>query len=58
VIGLTLKKAKAKLRKRHCRVGKIRRARSKRPGRVIAQTPRAGKVKPNGFRVKLVVGRR
>jgi beta-lactam-binding protein with PASTA domain len=58
VIGLTLAKAKAKIRKRHCRVGKIRRARSNRVGRVIGQSPRGGVTKPNGFKVKLVVGRR
>jgi beta-lactam-binding protein with PASTA domain len=58
VIGLTLSKAKAKIQKAHCVVGKIRRARSTRPGRVIGQSPRPGVRKPNGFKVKLVVGRR
>jgi beta-lactam-binding protein with PASTA domain len=58
VVGLTLAKAKAKLRKGHCRVGKVRRARSSKPGRVIGQSPRPGVKKPNGFKVKLVVGRR
>ena len=58
MIGLTLAKAKAKIRKAHCSVGKIRRARSSRVGRVIGQSPRAGVKKPNGFKVKLVVGRR
>jgi beta-lactam-binding protein with PASTA domain len=58
VIGLKLRKAKARIRARHCSVGRIRRARSRRAGRVIAQSPRAGKVKPRGYPVKLVVGRR
>jgi beta-lactam-binding protein with PASTA domain len=58
VIGLTLSRAKAKIRAKHCSVGRIRRAHSRRVGRVIGQTPKAGKVKPAGFRVNLVVGRR
>jgi beta-lactam-binding protein with PASTA domain len=55
---MKLRKAKARIRTRHCSVGRIRRARSRRPGRVLAQSPRAGKVKRRGFPVKLVVGRR
>jgi beta-lactam-binding protein with PASTA domain len=39
-------------------VGRIRRARSTRIGRVIGQSPRAGAVKRRGYPVKLVVGRR
>jgi beta-lactam-binding protein with PASTA domain len=58
VIALKLVKAKAKIKKAHCRVGKVRRARSAKPGRVIGQSPRPGVTKPNGFKVKLVVGRR
>ncbi|HMI99954.1 MAG TPA: PASTA domain-containing protein, partial [Gaiellaceae bacterium] len=58
VIGLTLRRAKAKIRAKHCSVGRIRRAHSRRVGRVISQTPRPGTVKPRGFKVKLVVGRR
>jgi beta-lactam-binding protein with PASTA domain len=58
VIGLRLAAAKARIRARHCSVGRIRRARSRRPGRVIAQNPKAGAVKRRGFPVKLVVGRR
>jgi beta-lactam-binding protein with PASTA domain len=58
VIGLKLARAKTKIRRAHCSVGRIRRARSRRPGRVIGQSPRAGKVKPRGYPVKLVVGRR
>jgi len=58
VIGLRLAPAKARIRARHCSVGRIRRARSRRPGRVISQSPRGGTVKRRGFPVKLVVGRR
>jgi beta-lactam-binding protein with PASTA domain len=59
VIGLTLKRAKSKIRSKHCSVGKVtRRASSRRVGRVIKQTPRPGTVKAAGFKVKLVVGRR
>jgi beta-lactam-binding protein with PASTA domain len=58
VIGQTLAKAKAKIKKAHCKVGTVKRARSKKVGRVIGQSPRPGVTKPNGFKVKLVVGRR
>jgi beta-lactam-binding protein with PASTA domain len=57
VIGLTLRTAKQRIRASRCSVGRVRRARSRRVGRVIAQSPRAGKVKRLGFPVKLVVGR-
>jgi len=58
VIGMKLARAKRRIRARHCSVGRVRRVHSRRVGRVIAQNPRAGKVKPRGFPVKLVVGRR
>jgi beta-lactam-binding protein with PASTA domain len=58
VVGLTLGKAKTKIRRAHCSVGRIRRAHSRRVGRVISQSPRPGTVKRRGFPVKLVVGRR
>jgi len=58
VIGLQLGRAKTKIRRAHCSVGAIRRARSRRVGRVIAQSPRPGAVKRRGFPVKLTVGRR
>jgi beta-lactam-binding protein with PASTA domain len=58
VIGLTLGRAKTKIRRANCSVGRIRRAHSRRVGRVIGQSPRPGVVKPRGFRVNLVVGRR
>jgi beta-lactam-binding protein with PASTA domain len=58
VIGLKLAKAKTKIRRANCSVGRIRRASSRRVGKVIGQSPRAGTVHARGFKVKLVVGRR
>jgi hypothetical protein len=55
---MRLGKAKARIRKARCSVGRIRRARSRRVGRVIGQSPRPGVLKRRGFPVKLVVGRR
>jgi beta-lactam-binding protein with PASTA domain len=60
VLHLKLAKAKAKIRKRHCAVGKITRKHSSlaNKGRVIKQSPKASaKKRPNGFRVKLTVGK-
>ena len=59
-IGLTLRRAKTRLRSRHCAAGTILRAHVRRSlrGRVVAQHPRAGSVKRQGFRVRLVIGRR
>ena len=59
LVGLTLARARTRLHARHCKVGRVtRRATSGRPGRVLAQRPRAGAVRRAGFRVRLVVGRR
>jgi beta-lactam-binding protein with PASTA domain len=58
VIGMTLRRAKARIRARRCAVGRIRRTRSSRVGRVLAQRPRPGTIKRAGFPVRLVVGRR
>ena len=58
VIGLRLGQAKSRIRRARCSVGRIRRARSRRVGRVIGQSPRPGVFKRRGFPVKLVVGRR
>jgi beta-lactam-binding protein with PASTA domain len=60
VIRQKLAKARAKIRKRHCRVGKITRRHSTFAvrGRMIRQAPKASaKRRPNGFRVRLTVGR-
>ncbi|HEY3050549.1 MAG TPA: PASTA domain-containing protein, partial [Gaiellaceae bacterium] len=58
-LGLRLGAAKRKIRQRHCSVGRVSRARSRRSlrGRVIAQSPRRGTARRQGFPVRLVVGR-
>jgi subtilisin family serine protease len=58
VIGLKLGRARTRIRRANCSVGRIRRVRSRRVGRVLRQSPRAGAVKRRGFKVTLVVGRR
>jgi Hypothetical glycosyl hydrolase family 15 len=58
VLGMTIGRAKGRIRARDCSVGHIRRARSRRVGRVIAQSPRPGAVRRRGLPVRLVVGRR
>lgn len=59
VVGLKLARARARIRAGRCSVGQIRRARSTKAkaGRVVAQSPRTGTVRRNGFPVKVVVGR-
>jgi Tol biopolymer transport system component len=58
VIGLKIAAARAKIGKRNCLVGRIKRVRAKgRAGRVLAQNPKAGSKRPRGFKVKLTVGR-
>jgi beta-lactam-binding protein with PASTA domain len=60
VIGLKLGVAKQRIRGRRCRVGTVRRVRSRRSlrGRVVGQSPRPGAVRRVGFPVNLRVGRR
>jgi Tol biopolymer transport system component len=58
VIGMRLAAARTRIRRANCRVGRVRRARSRRVGRVLAQRPRAGVRRPRGTRVNLVVGSR
>jgi plastocyanin len=58
VIGLKLATAKSRIRRSRGSLGRVRRARSKRVGRVIGQRPRAGTIKRRGYPVALVVGRR
>jgi hypothetical protein len=59
VKGKTLAAAKRKITAAHCRTGTVTRARSKtvRKGRVIRQSPKAGKKLPSGSKVKLTVSR-
>jgi hypothetical protein len=60
VIGKTLGRAATLILRGHCRVGSVTRRHSvrKKRGKVLAQSPRAGRSLQVGARVKLVVGRR
>jgi hypothetical protein len=59
VIHLRLAAARSRIKDGHCRVGRIRRVRAPRfRGKVIAQSPRAGRRLARGARVNLVLGRR
>jgi hypothetical protein len=54
--GRRIGRAEARIDRTTCRAGKVRRMQSKKPsGRVIAQTPVDGSVRPKKARVKLVV---
>jgi uncharacterized repeat protein (TIGR02543 family) len=57
--GLTLKKARAKLKKAHCRAGKVTKQASttKQQGRVLKQKPKPGKILKPSAKVNLTVGR-
>jgi beta-lactam-binding protein with PASTA domain len=55
---MRLKTARRAIRRRNCSVGRIRRVRSRRAGQVLRQSPSAGAIRPRGFSVRLVVGRR
>ncbi len=59
VRGKKLRAAKSAITKAHCRVGKVTRKQSRKVkrGRVISQSPRAGKTLPNLGKVNLVVSR-
>jgi hypothetical protein len=58
VIGKKLPVARRTIVRAHCRVGRVRKARSRRArGRVVSQSPRAGVRRPRGTRVNLVVSR-
>ena len=58
VIGMRLPRARRRIRRAHCSVGRITRVPSRSVGRVIRQTPRAGRRLRRGGHVNLVVGRR
>jgi beta-lactam-binding protein with PASTA domain len=60
LIGLRLGVAKRRIRRARCRVGTVRRVRTRRAlrGRVVGQSPRPGAIRRVGFRVNLRVGRR
>jgi uncharacterized repeat protein (TIGR01451 family) len=57
--GLTLKKARARIKRAHCTVGKITRKRSMKSkrGKVLTQKPKPGKRLAPAARVNLTVGR-
>jgi beta-lactam-binding protein with PASTA domain len=59
VVGLRLKKARGRIVRAHCRVGKVTKKFSTRrkKGRVLSQKPKPGKRLAAGARVKLVVGK-
>jgi len=59
VVGKALGTAKTRIRRGHCRVGKITRKHSsaRLKGKVIKQSPRAGRRLANGAKVNLVVGK-
>jgi GH25 family lysozyme M1 (1,4-beta-N-acetylmuramidase) len=57
VVHLRLAKARARIRRAHCSLGKVQRVRSKRVGKVLAQKPSAGRERPQRTRIRLIVGR-
>jgi beta-lactam-binding protein with PASTA domain len=58
VIGKKMPAAKRMITRAHCRVGRVRRAKSRKPrGRVVKQSPRWGVSRARGARVNLTVSR-
>jgi beta-lactam-binding protein with PASTA domain len=59
VVGMSLAKARSKIRRAHCRVGSISRTSSRRAtkGRVLAQAVKPGRKLRPGARVNLIVGK-
>jgi beta-lactam-binding protein with PASTA domain len=59
VVGLTLSKAKTRIRRAHCRTGKVTKRLSSRRLRnhVLRQRPRPGTRLLNGGKVNLTVGK-
>jgi len=59
VVGLVLTKAKARIKRGHCRVGKVTRRRSsaRKKNHVLKQSPRPGRRLRNGSRVSLTIGK-
>jgi beta-lactam-binding protein with PASTA domain len=55
---MTVAQARTRIVRAHCSVAKLKKARSKKVGRVIKQSPKPGTVARRGFPVKLTVGRR
>jgi polysaccharide biosynthesis protein PslG len=57
VVGLRLAVARARIKARGCRVGRVRRARPARIARVLSQQPRRGARRQRGARIALTVAR-
>ena len=59
VVGLTVGKARSKIATSHCGVGSVTRKASAagKKGKVLSQTPRAGKRLKHGARISLAVGK-
>jgi Fibronectin type III domain/PASTA domain/RTX calcium-binding nonapeptide repeat (4 copies) len=59
VVGKPLATAKTKIKKAHCRVGKVtyKLSTKAKMNRVLSETPKAGKRLKNGTKVSLIVGR-
>jgi beta-lactam-binding protein with PASTA domain len=59
VVGQRLAGARSKLARAHCRVGRVTRRRSSaaKRGRVLAESPKAGKTLRSGARIDLKVGK-
>jgi len=59
VAGLTLRKAKARVRSRHCGVGRVTKKFStlRKKGKVLSQAPKPGKRLKSGARVSMVIGK-
>jgi endoglucanase len=59
VVGMSVGKARSRIATSHCGVGSVTRKASTagKKGKVLSQTPRAGKRLKNGARVNLAVGK-
>jgi len=60
VVGMSLAKARAKIRRAHCSVGSIstKSARRVKRGHVLAQAVKPGRKLRSGARVNLIIGKR
>jgi beta-lactam-binding protein with PASTA domain len=59
VVGMLRSKAVTKIKRAHCRLGRLnlRRSSTARRNHVLAQSPRPGRKLPPGGRVNLIVGK-
>jgi hypothetical protein len=58
LLGKSLKKAKKRLKKAHCKLGKVKRTggATATSGKVVKQKPKSGKLKAPGAKVKVTLG--